>query len=79
MARKISGNKSLTSSVTSGVMVDTMKKKIPWTPSGRFMQRVGKSLHRKLRTMAEKDGVSLNRLVESILSEKIGEKHREAQ
>ena len=54
---------------------DTMRMKPPWTPSGKFVQRVGKSLHRRLRTMAKKDGVSLNRLVESILSEKVGEKN----
>lgn len=42
--------------------------------SGKFLQRVPKSLHRKLATAAERDGVSLNQFTTAILAEAVGEK-----
>src|SRR3990172_8222312 len=41
-------------------------------PSGKWVQRVPKSLHRKLASIAKREGVSLNQLVTSILSEAVG-------
>jgi antitoxin HicB len=40
--------------------------------SGKFNVRLPKSLHRRLSERAEEDGVSLNQLVISLLSEGIG-------
>jgi antitoxin HicB len=40
--------------------------------SGRWVQRVPKSLHARLSQHAEREGVSLNALVTSILSEGLG-------
>ena len=39
---------------------------------GKWVQRVPKSLHAKLAAKAEKEGVSLNTLVVSLLAEGIG-------
>jgi antitoxin HicB len=41
-------------------------------PSGKWLQRVPRSLHKGLTEMANKEGVSLNQLVTSILAEAIG-------
>ena len=41
-------------------------------PSGKWVQRVPRSLHRKLSTLARREGVSLNQLVTSMLSESVG-------
>lgn len=41
-------------------------------PSGKWVQRVPRSLHRKLSIVAKKENVSLNALVTSILSEAVG-------
>lgn len=41
-------------------------------PSGRWLQRVPRSLHQKLVELADREGVSLNQLVTSILSEAVG-------
>ena len=40
--------------------------------SGRFVQRVPKSLHARLAMQAKKDGVSLNTFILSIISEGLG-------
>jgi antitoxin HicB len=40
-------------------------------PSGKFVQRVPRSLHRQLTRMAKHEGVSLNQLVTSILSQAV--------
>ena len=45
--------------------------------SGKFVVRLPKYLHRKLSQLAEKEGVSLNQLVVSLLSEKVGMKEVE--
>ncbi len=45
--------------------------------SGKFVVRLPKYLHRKLSKLAEKEGVSLNQLVVSLLSEKVGMKEVE--
>lgn len=42
--------------------------------SGKWVQRVPKSLHMKLVTEAKKEGVSLNSLAISLLSEGLGKK-----
>jgi|SRR5271166_1154052 len=41
-------------------------------PSGKWLQRVPRSLHKKLAARAEREGVSLNQLVTSLLSESVG-------
>lgn len=41
-------------------------------PSGRWLQRVPRTLHKRLANLAEREGVSLNQLVTSILSEALG-------
>jgi antitoxin HicB len=43
-------------------------------PSGKWLQRVPRSLHKKLGDLAKKEQVSLNQLVTSILAEAIGSK-----
>jgi antitoxin HicB len=43
-------------------------------PSGKWLQRVPRSLHRKLIQQAKREGVSLNQLVTSVLSEAVGAK-----
>jgi len=40
--------------------------------SGKFVQRVPKSLHAKLAALARKEGVSLNSLVLSLIAEGVG-------
>lgn len=46
--------------------------------SGKFLTRVPKSLHRQLVEAAERDGVSLNNLVNVILARAMGERARPA-
>lgn len=41
-------------------------------PSGKWLQRVPRSLHKGLTETAEKEGVSLNQLVTTILAEALG-------
>lgn len=41
-------------------------------PSGKWVQRVPKGLHKKLSSIAKREGVSLNQLVTSILAEAVG-------
>jgi antitoxin HicB len=43
-------------------------------PSGKWLQRVPKSLHRKVSELARNEGVSLNQLVTSILAEAVGQR-----
>ncbi len=45
--------------------------------SGRFVQRVPRSLHAQLITRAKAEGVSLNTLVVSIVSQGIGQRQTE--
>lgn len=42
--------------------------------SGKFLQRIPKSLHRKVVKAAERDGVSLNQFVTAVLAEAVGYK-----
>ena len=42
--------------------------------SGRFVQRIPKSLHVRLAERAKQEGVSMNALVTSIISESLGKK-----
>ena len=42
--------------------------------SGKFIQRVPKSLHARLATRARQEGVSMNALVTSILAESLGKR-----
>jgi antitoxin HicB len=44
------------------------------TVSGKFVARVPKSVHAKLSSRAKAEGVSLNTLVVSLLSEGLGKK-----
>jgi antitoxin HicB len=41
-------------------------------PSGKWLQRVPRSLHKSLTEMAEREGVSLNQLVTTVLAEAVG-------
>jgi antitoxin HicB len=41
-------------------------------PSGKWLQRVPRSLHKKLADLAARENVSLNQLVTSILAEAVG-------
>ena len=43
-------------------------------PSGKWLQRVPRSLHQKLIRLARREGVSLNQLVTSIVAEAAGER-----
>ena len=43
-------------------------------PSGKWVQRVPRSLHRRLSQMAKEEGVSLNQLVTSMLSQQLSER-----
>ncbi len=45
-------------------------------PSGKWLQRTPKSLHRKLVELAKREGVSLNQLATSILAEAVGRRHQ---
>lgn len=49
---------------------ETMEKEY----SGKFVVRVPKTLHKKLIQTAKKEGVSLNLLVSSLVSENLGKK-----
>lgn len=42
--------------------------------AGQWRQRVPRSLHEKLKRLAESEGVSLNQLVTSVLAEAVGAK-----
>jgi antitoxin HicB len=46
--------------------------------SGRFVQRLPKSLHRKLTARARQEGVSLNTLVLDFIAEGIGQRESHA-
>lgn len=48
------------------------------TASGKFVARVPKSVHAKLSSRAKAEGVSLNTLVVSLLSEGLGKKSAHA-
>src|SRR5207247_6051567 len=43
-------------------------------PSGKWLQRVPRKLHRKLQALAKYEGVSLNQLVSAFLAEAVGER-----
>jgi len=66
--------------------IDTAKamwRKIPEptsteTFSGRWLQRVPRSLHQRLAYTAKREGVSLNTLVSTLIAEGLGKKHDEA-
>jgi antitoxin HicB len=44
----------------------------PGSARGEWRQRVPKTLHEKLKRLAEAEGVSLNALVTSVLAERVG-------
>jgi antitoxin HicB len=48
-------------------------------PSGKWLQRVPRSLHKKLTDRAEAEGVSLNQFVTSVLGEAIGQRSASAE
>ncbi|HEY2547829.1 MAG TPA: type II toxin-antitoxin system HicB family antitoxin [Candidatus Acidoferrum sp.] len=43
-------------------------------PSGKWLQRVPRRLHRKLQVLSRKEGVSFNQYVTAILAEAVGER-----
>lgn len=44
-------------------------------PSGKWLQRVPRRLHRKLQTLSRKEGVSFNQYVTALLAEAVGERN----
>ena len=46
-------------------------------PSGKWVQRVPRSLHKKLVSTAKREGVSLNQLVTSVLAAAVGKRQQE--
>lgn len=52
--------------------------KDPDLPSGKWLQRVPRTLHLKLNQLARREGVSLNQLVTSIIAEAVGKKNADA-
>jgi antitoxin HicB len=51
----------------------------PDLPSGKWLQRTPRSLHKKLSDLSKREGVSLNQLVATILAEAVGNRRREVQ
>jgi len=43
-------------------------------PSGKWLQRVPRSLHKRLQTLSRKEGVSFNQYITSLLAEAAGER-----
>jgi predicted RNase H-like HicB family nuclease len=41
-------------------------------PSGKWLQRVPRTLHKKISDLAQREGVSLNQFVVSVLAEAVG-------
>jgi len=41
-------------------------------PSGKWLQRVPRTLHKKIADLAQREGVSLNQYVVSVLAEAVG-------
>jgi antitoxin HicB len=48
--------------------------RIEGLPSGKWLQRVPRSLHKKLTELAKREGVSLNQMTTSILAEAVGKR-----
>jgi antitoxin HicB len=43
-------------------------------PSGKWLQRVPRNLHRKLQVLSRKEGVSFNQCITALLAEAVGER-----
>lgn len=65
----------LEESLAGGVRIPEPQK-YEGLPSGKWVQRAPRSLHKKLTDRAVEEGVSLNQLVTAILSEAIGRRRR---
>lgn len=63
----------LSSALKSGRNI-SMPEKEEDLPSGKWLQRTPRSLHRKLAIIAKKEQVSLNQLVTYLLAEAVGKK-----
>jgi antitoxin HicB len=61
----------LEEAIANGIPVPIPEKDEP-LPSGKWVQRVSRSLHRALTLLAETEDVSLNQLVATILAEAVG-------
>jgi antitoxin HicB len=46
----------------------------PELPSGKWLQRVPRKLHRKLQVLSREDGVSFNQYITALLAEAVGER-----
>jgi antitoxin HicB len=56
----------------SGLKIPLPAEAAEGLPSGKWLQRVPRSLHRKLADLAKAEGVSLNQLVSTLLAEAVG-------
>ena len=59
--------------IESGLLIPEPEPEVD-LPSGKFVQRIPRTLHKRLAELAKKEEVSLNQLVTSILSEALGTK-----
>lgn len=55
-----------------GIEIPEPKHEEDILPSGQFVVRLPKTLHKKIKEISEKEGVSLNQFVASVLSEHVG-------
>lgn len=69
----------LTAALKAGREIPLPEDEDDVLPSGKWLTRVPRTLHKKLVALANREGVSLNQLVAVILAEAVGEKHREAK
>ena len=60
--------------LASGEPIPTPEQESEALPSGKWLQRVPRSLHQRLTRRAKQEGVSLNHLVATILAEALGRK-----
>jgi antitoxin HicB len=60
--------------IESGDVFGIPEPKVSELPSGKWLQRVPRSLHKSLTDAAKREGVSLNQFVTTVLAEVIGER-----
>jgi len=60
--------------IKRGIEIPEPKSEEDNLPSGQFVVRIPRTIHQKIKDISEKEKVSLNQYVVSVLSEKVGEK-----